>query len=62
MADDILDFEGMLVVWKDPVVYDGTTSLPTTIAIRVNAEISWPAQVPYARRQKAFYTTELFKR
>jgi len=62
LINDMVDFEAIMVVWREQVKYDGTTTLPYAIAVRLNAEISWPAQVPYDRRQKAFYATELFKR
>lgn len=61
-TDDILDFEAMMVIWVEQVKFDGSASLGYDIAVRLNAEISWPAQIPAAQRQKAFYTTELFRR
>lgn len=59
---ELVDFEAIMVVWREQVVFDGTNDLDYDIAVRLNAEISWPAPVPYTEREKAFYTTEFFKR
>lgn len=59
---DILDFEAMVAVWVEKVNYDGTNDIPYTMAVRLNVEVSWPAVADYDNRQKAYYTTELFKR
>ena len=31
------------------------------MAARLNLEVSWPVEIPYASRQKAYYTLEVFK-
>jgi hypothetical protein len=60
---DVLDFEGILVVWKQQVtIPPGSTPIPYRTAVRINAELSWPAQLPYAQRQKSYFTKELFNR
>lgn len=33
-----------------------------SIAVQLNVEISWPARLPYAQRQKSFFKKELFAR
>lgn len=63
--DDILDFEGILRVWRSQVEIPGTGSpleLAYEVAVALNLEISWPAPLPYAARQKSLYRLELFKR
>lgn len=62
---DILDFEAIIVVWQEAVNVPsatGTTALLNTIAAALNVEISWPARLPYAQRQKSFFKKELFAR
>jgi len=56
---DIQDFEAILVVWRETNVTIPGPSGPVTItdpniAITLNLEVSWPAQLPYAQRQKSF--------
>jgi len=59
---DILDFEGILVLWRSRVNIGGTL-LPYSIAVGLNAEVTWPAKVPnYADRQKKLFYLELFNR
>ena len=52
------DFEAEMLVWQSTV----SSSIPASVAVRLNVEVSWPAAADFANRQKAFYTTELFKR
>ncbi|OGV65199.1 MAG: hypothetical protein A3K19_24205 [Lentisphaerae bacterium RIFOXYB12_FULL_65_16] len=63
------DFTGVYRVWKTAVKYsvyqDGVGWTEATaddgIAIGLNMEISWPANVPYERRAKALYHLEVYK-
>ncbi|OPZ30403.1 MAG: hypothetical protein BWZ02_00788 [Lentisphaerae bacterium ADurb.BinA184] len=41
---------------------DADDTIAYGIAVQLNVEISWPAKVPYDRRQKAFYALEVFRR
>ncbi|MDT8392153.1 MAG: prepilin-type N-terminal cleavage/methylation domain-containing protein [Lentisphaeria bacterium] len=60
---EIVDFEAEMLVWRSLVSEDWKTSnFPYSEAVRLNVEISWPVAVPYANRQKAYYTTELSRR
>ena len=59
---DMIDFQVVLAVWNEQVQIPGNPALSYDIATKLNVELSWPAQLPYARRQKSFYTKELFKR
>jgi len=62
---DILDFEAIVVVWQEAVsvpTATGATALPNTVAAALNVEVSWPARLPYAPRQKSFFKKELFAR
>ena len=62
--DDIdvakIDFRALGVLWIDKVDFNGT-DLPYTMAARLNLELSWPVEIPYASRQKSYYTLEVFK-
>lgn len=63
--DDILDFEAIVVVWQNQVSVPtgaGSSTLPVTTAAALNLEVSWPARLPYAQRQKSFFRKELFNR
>jgi type II secretory pathway pseudopilin PulG len=58
------DFEAHAKVYYsliDDFYYAGNKNpIPMTKAIRLNVEISWPTQVPYAQRQKRYYCLEIF--
>jgi type II secretory pathway pseudopilin PulG len=60
--EDILDFEAIAKVWKVPFTVDGTAAgnLGWDRAVVLNVEISWPANLEYAKRKKALYRLELF--
>ena len=55
-----IDFRALAVFWVDKVNFNGTP-LDYTYAARLNLEVSWPVEIPYASRQKAYYTLEVFK-
>lgn len=64
-ANDIMDFEAVLAVWQEAVTIpggSGPVALDATFAVALHAEISWPAKLPYERRQKSLYHSEIFKR
>jgi type II secretory pathway pseudopilin PulG len=60
----ITDFEALAFVWQQKIVIDPSASPPLEIDLKyatcLNIEISWPARLPYARRQKATYRLEVF--
>jgi type II secretory pathway pseudopilin PulG len=56
---DYTDFEGMMALWQEQININGS-AIPYTFGTALNIEISWPAQLPYERRQKARYRLEVF--
>lgn len=65
ITGDILDFEAIMTVWRAQVVIptpSGSNTLGYGVAVALCAEISWPAKLPYSRRQKSEYRLELFNR
>lgn len=63
-----IQFSAVCRVWRTPVSltrYDGgtwsTINFPAEDAIALNVEISWPADRPYASRQKALYQLEVYR-
>jgi len=55
-----VDFRAIMNVWQRPVVISSTVTLPDLMAIQLNVEVSWPASLPYAARQKSLYVLEFF--
>jgi type II secretory pathway pseudopilin PulG len=53
------DFEAMAFIWQENLDVKGNP-IPLKYGTCLNMEISWPAQLPYARRQKATYRLEVF--
>ena len=69
-ADEVIDFSGVYRFWQGSVDYwyweESTASwkqgsVGSDIAVAINLEASWPAELPYARRRKAVYRLEIFK-
>ena len=63
------DFSGIFRVWRGSVTFssysDGSWHEPpasTDVAVALHVEVSWPAFLPYSRRQKSLYSLEVFKR
>lgn len=48
------DYVGMVRAWRDAAAADARS-------VRLHAEVSWPADAPYAKRQKAEYQLEVFR-
>ena len=61
-AFDILDYEAIMLIWKEQVELPNGTLIPYDRAVVLNAEISWPAQLPYSQRTTSYYRLELFNR
>ncbi len=62
------DFCAVYRMWRGPVAYsyysDGQwceAEANPDIAIAVNVEVSWPANIPYQRRRKALYSMDFCK-
>jgi type II secretory pathway pseudopilin PulG len=57
----VSDFEAMAVIWQEQIDLTGTGNpVPLKYGTRLCIEVSWPAQLPYARRQKASYRLDVF--
>lgn len=56
------DFEAMMALWQEPIRINPPPAPPVDYdyGTVLNIEISWPAQLPYSRRQKARYRLEVF--
>lgn len=65
---DYSEFAAVCRVWRRPVTIshfeDGawtTRTVPYADAVGLNVEVSWPAQAPYAGRQKALFALNVFR-
>ena len=66
---NITDFTAVIRVWKNPVssqvfsgsAWDEKTDIYYEHAAGLNAEISWPAEIPYSQREKKFFYLEIYK-
>ena len=63
-AADIVEFSGLYRMWQDavecPVMSGMPVPIPATQAVAINLEVSWPAELPYSRRQQETYRLEIF--
>ena len=57
-GNDYEDFSCIVRMWAEPMLGDASTKLPR--AATFNIEVSWPADLPYERRQKAEYSLDVF--
>lgn len=65
----IVDFSSVYRFWREEVTIPdprpgsggSDIALSTDSALAINLEASWPAELPYQRRQKAVYRLEVFK-
>ena len=46
--------------WRQQVPISGSLNLDYKMAVQLNVEVSWPANLPYAARQKSHYVLEVF--
>lgn len=70
-SDNVEDFSGVLRVWRSAATYSSYEStggswtahkpVPPDQGIVLNVEVSWPAELPYERRQKATYSSNVFR-
>jgi type II secretory pathway pseudopilin PulG len=68
-AAPIVDFSSVYRMWREDVTVPdprpgsggGDISLSADSALAINLEASWPAELPYERRQKAVYRLEVFR-
>lgn len=54
-----IDFRAILAVWKEQISVN-STPIPYGTGVRLNVEVSWPAEIPYAKRQRALYCLAVF--
>lgn len=63
---EILDWNGVMYVWLEPVRYDSTgngvadSDMSYDFAVRLCMEVSWPFEKPYKQRRKRLYVKEFF--
>jgi len=64
-----VEYQAVCRVWRSPIVlYNyssgnwATETLAYGEAMVLNLEISWPAQLPYARRRKSLFQLEVYNR
>ena len=55
-----IDFRAIMNVWRQQVTISSSVTLPLNMAVQLNVEVSWPASLPYAARQKSLYVLEVF--
>ncbi len=66
---DYSEFSAICRIWRQPVTIssyeDGawsTRTLPDSVAIGLQVEVSWPAQAPYSGRQKSLFALNVFRK
>ncbi|MBR4517962.1 MAG: hypothetical protein IKO65_03060 [Victivallales bacterium] len=62
-ADDIEDFACVIRLWATPVYLPQNTGETDIILPRIatfHIEVSWPADLPYERRQKSEYSLDVY--
>ena len=61
-GDSYEDFACVVRLWASPILVDetDTSSAKLPRSATFHAEVSWPADLPYERRQKAEYTVDVF--
>ncbi|HCE44840.1 MAG TPA: hypothetical protein DET40_14970 [Lentisphaeria bacterium] len=61
----VIDFHATVRIWRSRInglwIFEANSDIPYAIATRINVEISWPVEKPYDKREKRYYTTELFR-
>ncbi len=60
-STDSLDARVLLYLWRDQVEISDSDSVPYDTAVRLLLEATWPAELPYAKRQKGIFVLEIFK-
>ncbi len=59
-ADEMQDFSAIMAVWQEDVSVLGAGR--RNIGVALKAEVSWPAAIPYAQREKDIFHLEIFNR
>jgi hypothetical protein len=63
--DEKVDFRGILSIWKEQIEIpdspSSTIAIPYTVAVKLNVQVAWPAELPPTSRQVAYYSLEVFK-
>lgn len=58
LSSDTVDFRAIMFVWWSDISILGTGN--EDVGVTLNVEVTWPAELPYDRRQKAYYALEVF--
>ncbi|MDQ0291065.1 type IV pilus modification PilV family protein [Oligosphaera ethanolica] len=56
LTSENIDFRSIMFVWLTDISIVGNQN----IGITLNIEVTWPAELPYASRQKGYYSLEVF--
>ena len=59
--DENIDFRALARIAKQKVKINNLEINNYDKAVTLNVEISWPAEIPYESRQKAYYSMDIFK-
>ncbi len=63
---ELLDFSAVMRVWRTPIRLtkaDGSEEwIPYEVAAQLNCLVEWPAHLPPGRRQRSFYSLDVFNR
>ncbi|MGI5925236.1 MAG: hypothetical protein ACOX9E_14915 [Lentisphaeria bacterium] len=54
-----IDFRGIMGIWKEQISVNGF-SVSYTMGVKLNVRVAWPAELPAASRQVAYYSLEVF--
>ncbi len=64
-SSTVTDFNATVRIWRSKLtglwLFDQNADIPYSTATRLNVEISWPVEKPYAQREKRYYCVELFR-
>jgi hypothetical protein len=60
LTSDTVDFRAIMFVWWSPISLLVSGANNEGIGVTLNVEVTWPAELPYERRQKAYYALEVF--
>ena len=54
----VADFRAIMFVWRSDISILGEGR--QEVGVTLNVEVTWPAEIPYANRQRALYCLEVF--
>ena len=64
--EELVDSRAIMVLTRSQIIFDENElgddkKIDYKYGFKLNAEISWPAEVPYAQRKKANYSIDIFR-